>query len=279
MNKITTQPFEESRQSIEIHGLKRFTLTLPIFDSHFHIIDPRFPLCENNGYIPNPFTYKDYENKTNHYRLMGGAIVSGSFQNFDQSYLVDALKCLGPRFVGVTQVPASISDDEILELNSHGVRAVRFNLKRGGSENVKHLMSMAARVYELANWHIELYVDSKHLQDLSSTLIKLPSVSIDHLGLSAEGFRTLCELVEKNIKVKATGFSRVDFDVVEAIKRLHDINPTALMFGTDLPSTRAPKQYSDKDLKTLTDTLDGDTLKAVLCENALGFYRLDSVKI
>ena len=36
---------------------------------------------------------------------MGGAVVSGSFQGFDQSYLLDALDQLGPSFVGVTQLP------------------------------------------------------------------------------------------------------------------------------------------------------------------------------
>ncbi len=245
----------------------------PIFDSHFHIIDPNFPLYENNGYLPTAFNYQDYLNKTNHYQLKGGAVVSGSFQQFDQSYLINALKQLGPQFVGVTQVPHSITDDKIIQLDSHRIRAVRFNLKRGGSEDIKHLVSLANRVYDIAGWHTELYVDSVHLIELANTLVTLPSVSIDHLGLSAAGFNTLCGLVEKGVKVKATGFSRVDYDVTKAIKQIHSINPTALMFGTDLPSTRAPKAYSDDDLKLVLDTLDENQAKAVLCQNALDFYR------
>ena len=27
-----------------------------LFDAHFHIIDQRFPLVPNNGYVPEPFT-------------------------------------------------------------------------------------------------------------------------------------------------------------------------------------------------------------------------------
>ena len=246
----------------------------PIFDSHFHIIEPKFPLFENNGYLPKPFTHQDYLKKTSHYQLKGGAIVSGSFQKFDQSYLVNALTHLGSQFVGVTQVPNSITNDEIIQLNSQGIKAVRFNLKRGGSEDIKHLVSLASRIYEIAGWHVELYVDSAHLGDLTRTLVNLPSVSIDHLGLSAAGFKILCGLVEKDVKVKATGFSRVDFDVAKAIKRLHSINSAALMFGTDLPSTRAAKAYSDDDLKLIVDALDDQALKAVLYENAMHFYRI-----
>ena len=73
-----------------------------LFDTHLHIIDSRFPLVPNSGYLPDEFTCEDYLNQMNGYSLCGGAIVSGSFQTFDQSYLVDALKTLGPSFVGVT---------------------------------------------------------------------------------------------------------------------------------------------------------------------------------
>ncbi|MFT5706920.1 MAG: putative TIM-barrel fold metal-dependent hydrolase, partial [Oceanospirillaceae bacterium] len=73
--------------------------TLPMFDSHFHLIDPQFPVVANNGYLPEPFTYSDYLHKTAAYNICGGAIVSGSFQGFDQSYLLGALAKLGPTFV------------------------------------------------------------------------------------------------------------------------------------------------------------------------------------
>ncbi|WP_243688402.1 amidohydrolase family protein [Geotalea toluenoxydans] len=106
------------------------------------------------------FTCEDYLARMKGYRLAGGAVVSGSFQAYDQSYLIDALKNLGPGFVGVTQLPASASDEELLRLNGAGVRAVRFNLKRGGSEDIRHLEKFARRVYDLARWHVELYVDA-----------------------------------------------------------------------------------------------------------------------
>lgn len=245
----------------------------PLFDSHMHIIDKRFPLVSNNGYLPPEFGHKEYLKQMSSYKLCGGVVVSGSFQAFDQSYLKEALKNLGGTFVGVTQLPASVSNEEILNLNKLGVRAIRFNLKRGGSEDMKHLSYMAARVHEIANWHVELYVDSKEVKDLYSTLTGLPSVSIDHLGLSKSGFKLLTELAGKGVRVKATGFSRVDFKVTEALKSLYLANPESLMFGSDLPSTRAPRPYSNDDFILVAETLGKDAAIKVFSENAVAFYK------
>ena len=76
---------------------------IKLFDSHLHIINPVYPLYENQGFLPGPFTVKDYLSRLESYDLAGGAIVSGSFQKLDQSYLIDALDKLGSGFVGVTQ--------------------------------------------------------------------------------------------------------------------------------------------------------------------------------
>jgi len=243
-----------------------------IFDAHFHIIDPRFPLVPNNGYVPDAFTCDDYQKRMKGYDLAGGTVVSGSFQGFDQSYLLNALEALGPSFCGVTQIPTDTSDEKIMRLNADGVRAVRFNLKRGGSENVQHLDRLARRVHELVGWHTELYVDSLELEGLYNTLAALPSVSIDHLGLSGGGFKTLLRLVERGVHVKATGFGRVDFVVPRALKEIYAANPKALMFGTDLPSTRAPRPFLDEDLALVVETLGDAAALKVLYENAVRFF-------
>lgn len=248
--------------------------TYSVFDSHFHIIDPKFPLKPNQGYLPNAFTVEDYLLRMKEYSLLGGAVVSGSFQAFDQGYLLAALKKLGAGFVGVTQVPASISDEELHELDKAGVRAVRFNLKRGGSEDASQLKYMAHRVFDLFSWHVELYIDSVNLPDLKQTIAALPSVSIDHLGLSKAGLPDIRYLLERNIKIKACGFGRVDFDIKTVLPELFQINPEALMFGTDLPSTRAPREYLDQDFMLVQELLQDEAkIHALLSENALRFYR------
>jgi len=243
------------------------------FDCHFHIIDKNFPVVANQGFMPDAFTSEDYLARVKAIDLCGGAVVSGSFQELDQSYLFHALKVLGPTFVGVTQVPQSISDQELQELNNAGVRAVRFNVKRGGSEDVRHLENFARRVHKRVGWHTELYVDSTELAGLFNTLVSLPAVSIDHIGLSKVGFPTLLKLAEKGVRVKATGFGRVDFDVGPALKELYAANPKALMFGTDLPSTRAPRAYLDSDYTLVLETLGEAKAANVFYKNAIEFYR------
>jgi len=76
----------------------------------------------------------------------------------------------------------------------------------------------------------------------------------------------LLKLVGKGVRVKATDFGRVDFDLRSALTDLYAANPRALMFGTDLPSTRAPSPYLHSDYTLVLETL-GDE-KAVN-----GFYK------
>ncbi|MEM9242953.1 MAG: amidohydrolase family protein [Pseudomonadota bacterium] len=245
-----------------------------IFDAHFHIIDPDFPLVANQGYLPDAFTVSDYQNKLNHLEIVGGAVVSGSFQQFDQTYLVAALCQLGDQFVGVTQLPVTVSDEQIISLHQQGVRAVRFNLYRGGSENIEHLYAFAKRVYELTKWHVELYVDSTQLGEIKNIILSLPKVSIDHLGLSKAGLRDLFALIEAGVYVKTTGPMRVDFEIPQVLRQIYDINPDALMFGTDLPGTRASRQFSMIDLDLIQQTFahNSKAVGKILYHNAKAFY-------
>lgn len=95
--------------------------------------------------MPGLFTVQDYQERINGLGIAGGAVASGSFQAFDQGYLISALKAFGPSFVGVTQIPADTSDERIQELHAAGVRAVRFNITRGGSAALDELETLARR--------------------------------------------------------------------------------------------------------------------------------------
>ncbi len=245
----------------------------PLFDSHLHIIDPRFPLQPNQGYLPDSFTVADYQHRVAAFTVTGGAVVSGSFQGFDQGYLLDALHRLGAGFVGVTQLSADVSDAHLHTLHTAGVRAVRINLRRGGSETLDHLDTVAHRVFDVVGWHTELYLDSRDLIELYPRLAALPRISIDHLGLSCDGLPTLLRLVEGGARVKATGFGRVDLDIPTTLRDIAAANPAALMFGTDLPSTRAPRPFADTDIDLLTDTLDEHDAHRALHDNAVAFYQ------
>ena len=245
---------------------------MKLFDAHFHIIDFQFKVVENNGYLPPEFTIADYQDATKDLEIVGGAIVSGSFQAFDQEYLKNALNRMGNGFFGVANIPYSISDEELEVLNQHNIKAVRFNLKRGGSESVDHLEYLSNRLYDEYGWHTELYVDSNDLRELKPSLEKLNSFSIDHLGLSKEGLEDLLFWVEKGVRIKATGFGRIDFDPIMAMRRINEVNPHALMFGTDLPSTRAGVPFSIRDIELIQGHFDEKAQALIFYQNALEWY-------
>jgi len=249
-------------------------LAQPVFDSHFHVVDPRFPLIPNDGYLPDAFDVPAYLRSTTELQVTGGAVVSGSFQGFDQSYLLAALAELGPGFVGVTQVPPDVEDDELQRLAQHGVRAVRFNLYRGGSASRDDLLTLGRRAWDVAGLHVELYVDTADLPELETTIARLPMVSIDHLGMSATSWDTLLRMVETGVRVKATGFGRINHDTESALRDIHAVDPGALMFGTDLPGTRAPRPFTPDDITLIESTLGPDALPRVLHDNAMEFYRM-----
>jgi predicted TIM-barrel fold metal-dependent hydrolase len=246
-----------------------------VFDSHFHIIDPRFPLIANQGYLPPTFTIADYRARTAEFNVLGGAVVSASFQGCDQRFLVAALLELGEHFVGVIQLPPVVTDAEILELDEIGVRAVRFNLYRGGHADLARLEEVAWRVFDLAGWHIELYIDSRDLPDLMPSLLALPRVSIDHLGLAREGLPHVLRLAAQGVYIKATGFGRCDFAIPQALQAIYQANPAALIFGTDLPSTRAARPFTGADLALIQEALGPHAARQVLGENAAALYKLE----
>lgn len=244
-----------------------------IFDAHCHIIDPQFPLIENQGFIPEPFTVNDYHDRTQGLDIQGGVVVSGSFQGEDTSYLSTCLKLLGPSFFGVAQLSSTVTDQEIKRLHSLGVRAVRFNLKRRCNLSIEAIEHLAHRVYDLRQWHAEFYIDSTSLMHLEKNLLSLPAISIDHLGLSCASLPILYRLADAGCRVKATGFGRIDFDPLPVLKKLHAINETCLLFGTDLPSTRASVAFSDKDISLVTDNFTPNEAHRILYQNAYDFYK------
>lgn len=247
---------------------------MQIFDAHFHVIDYDYPVTENQGYFPPEFTIKDYQQQINELGITGGAIVSGSFQGFDQDYLINALNQLNDNFVGITQLPVTTPDQQIKELNEKGIKGIRFNVKRGGSEDLKHLRDFSERVYELVGWHTEIYIESNKLKDIKETIKQLPKVSIDHLGLTKAGFSDLKELVSHGVYVKATGFGRIEVDPVKTIKELMAINPNLIMFGTDLPSTRAKRPFDKEDIELVQNNFSKGEQEKIFFKNANEFYNI-----
>jgi len=241
-----------------------------IFDSHCH----RFPIVPNQGYTPPNFPLEDYLAQVKPLGVIAGAVVSGSFQANDQTYLIDTLPKLGAGWVGVTQIPNDYPDAEIVKLNAVGVRAVRFNVFRGRIDSVDEIAALATRCHSVAGWHSEIYADAAALKPHVDKLSKLPQFSIDHLGMTEEGLPVLLDLVAAGWKVKATGFGRVKMDVPKVLEAVAKKSPNALVFGTDIPSTRAARPFQPSDIDLVEKVLGKDLAQKAFWDNPLALYKV-----
>ncbi|HEX4327227.1 MAG TPA: amidohydrolase family protein [Burkholderiales bacterium] len=244
-----------------------------IFEAHCHIIDHRYPIVSNQGYVPPNFTLDDYLGMVTPLGVTAGAIVSGSFHGFDQTYMRATLPRLGPRWVGVTQVPADIPDAEVVSLKAVGVHALRFNIFRGRIDTVDDIVALATRVHNVAGWHAEIYADAASLRPHVARLSKLPQIVIDHLGMTAAGLPVVLDLVDAGAKIKATGFGRVSMDVPKTLQTIAARNPKALMFGTDIPSTRAKRPFMASDIQLVKDALGPELAQRALWSNGVELYK------
>ena len=245
-----------------------------LFDSHCHIIDHRFPIVANQGYTPPHFPLEDYLARAKPLGVVAGAVVSGSFQADDQTYLMDILPKLGPGWVGVTQIPNDYPDAEIAKLGALGVRAVRFNVFRGRIDSVDDIVALANRVHAVAGWHSEIYADAAALAPHVGKLSKLPQLCVDHLGMTEAGVPALLDLVAAGCKVKATGFGRVKLDVPKTLEAVAKKNPNALAFGTDIPSTRAARPFEPSDIDLVERVLGRELADKAFWDNPLALYRV-----
>jgi len=272
--RLTRRAFLSGSAAVALSATPGLTQQRRLFDSHCHIIDHRFPIVANQGYTPPNFPLEDYLARAKPLGVVAGAVVSGSFQANDQTYLMDLLPKLGPAWVGVTQIPNDYPDAEIAKLGKLGVRAVRFNVFRGRIDSVDDIVALATRVHSVAGWHSEMYVDAASLAPHVDKLSKLPQLCIDHLGMTEAGVPVLLDLVAAGCKVKATGFGRVKLDVPKALEAIARKNPNALVFGTDIPSTRAPRPFEAADIDLVERVLGRELAQKAFWDNPLALYRV-----
>ncbi len=272
--RLTRRAFLSGSAAVALSATTGFSQQRRLFDSHCHIIDHRFPIVANQGYTPPHFPLEDYLAKTKPLGVVAGAVVSGSFQANDQTYLMDLLPKLGPAWVGVTQIPNDYPDAEIAKLGKLGVRAVRFNVFRGRIDSVDDIVALATRAHSVAGWHSEIYADAAALAPHVDKLSKLPQLCIDHLGMTEAGVPVLLDLVAAGCKVKATGFGRAKLDVPKTLEAIARKSPNALVFGTDIPSTRAARPFEAADIDLVERVLGRELAQKAFWDNPLALYKV-----
>src|ERR1700730_16857714 len=95
-----------------------------------------------------------------------------------------------------------------------------------------------------------------------------------YLGMTEDGVPVLLDLVAAGCKVKTTGFGRVKMDVPNALERIAQKNPNALVFGTDFASPRAPRPFMPSDIVLIEKVLGRELAQRTFWDNPLALYRV-----
>lgn len=115
-------------------------------------------------------------------------------------------------------------------------------------------------------------IDTTTIKEHVKRLSKLRKFSIDHLGMNGKGLPVLLDLVDAGAKVKATGFGRVDMDTPTILESISLRSQNSLMFGTDMPSTRAKRPFKVDDIDLIVKVLGHEISRKVLWSNCVDFY-------
>ena len=94
------------------------------------------------------------------------------------------------------------------------------------------------------------------------------------LGMTQAGVPVLLDLVAAGCKVKATGFGRVKLDVPATLEAVARKSPDALVFGTDLPSTRAARPFQPVDIDLVEKVLGPELAQKAFWNNPVALYRV-----
>jgi len=153
------------------------------------------------------------------------------------------------------------------------VRAVRFNLFRGmAGQNFDEMLVLSKRVFENFGWHTEIYMDARNIEDLYPFLSRIPKLVIDHLGMNQVESDKIRLLVETGTIFKATGFGRINMDPIPVMKEMLAINPGSVIFGTDLPGTRARRPILRSDIELIESNFTEKESQLIFKETAEKLY-------
>ena len=153
------------------------------WDSHIHVLDPRFPVVAGAVYQPPVATAADYRALQRRLGLQKVLVIQSSTHGTDHACLLDAIGQLGPGARGVAMVDAAVTTAELGRLTDGGVRGARCLMTPGGVLSWEEVPALAGRIQEFG-WHTNLQMRGHAFPERFETIRALPgAVVIDHLGL------------------------------------------------------------------------------------------------
>lgn len=237
-------------------------------DAHCHVFGPaaRFPFSPQRKYTPcdapkeKLFALRDYLG------FKRNVIVQATCHGTDNRALVDALQAAGDLAKGVAAVDLDVSDETLADLNTVGIKGVRFNFLRRlvDPPPQRDLYRLARRIKELG-WHVVLYFEASDLEELFGFFSTLPvPFVVDHMGrpdvtkpVEGAQFQRFCQLLDgrDDCYTKLSCPERLSregppgyTDVVPFARHLMKRFPERVLWGTDWPHPNMKSHMPDDGL-------------------------------
>lgn len=259
-----------------------------------------FPWSDDRKYDPAFAPWRKLEELDTFLGFSGEVIVAATCHGTDNSYMLNALKKSKGRALGVAFVDKNISDQELVELDTAGVRGVRYSyVKRlTNPPPPEEMVTMANRLCSLWDsgrlkheWHIDLYCEAADLKDLEAHIKAIPiPIVFDHMavpainnGADAPEFQRFLKLFrdKKDCYAKVTcperltGSSKAEdwAKVLPFARALADEFPERVISGTDWPHPNMKEGQMPNDGELLNRWIwevagrNAHTLKHILVDN------------
>jgi len=275
---MTTAVFEKTPGWLDWYprpSQPKFRLPAGSVDAHCHVFGPghEFPYAPEPKYTPCDARKAQLFALRDHLGFAHSVIVQATCHGADNRAMADACRSSGGRTRGVATVKRSVSDRELEDLHSAGVRGVRFNfVKRLVDFTPKDELLEIARRIQALGWHVVIYFEAADLPELWSFFTELPTtVVVDHMGrpdvsLPVDGprFALFQQFMHEheNVWCKVSCPERLSItgpqalngeqpayrDVVPFARRIVENFPDRVLWGTDWPHPNLKDHMPDDGL-------------------------------
>ena len=253
----------------------RFVLPAGAVDAHCHVFGPgaEFPYAPERKYTPCDASKAQLFALRDHLGFDKNVIVQATCHGSDNRALVDALKASNGKARGVATVNRNVTDAELQDMHTAGVRGTRFNfVKRLADFTPREvLLEIAHRIAPLG-WQVVIYFEAVDLPELYDFFTALPTtVVVDHMGrpdvskpVTGPEFGLFLKMMREhsNIWSKVSCPERLSVtgpkalrgeqhayqDVVPFAKHLVETFPDRVLWGTDWPHPNLKDHMPDDGL-------------------------------
>jgi 2-pyrone-4,6-dicarboxylate lactonase len=239
-------------------------------DSHCHVFGPasRYPYAANRPYTPPDAPLATLKALQARLGIERAVLVNATPHGRDNRVVTDAIAASSGRYKGIANVDLSFGDAEIKALTGAGIVGCRFTFlaRLGGRPDMDAFATVVRRIAP-HGWHVDLYLPAENLDEFAPVLDALPiPYVLDHIGLidagrdvDQPGFRALAQRYARDRKcwIKVTCPERLSaagapyHDVAPFARRLIEIDPERLLWGTDWPHPNVKAMPDDGDLVDL----------------------------